>query len=123
MILKFDIFFQLGFSAQFLSVIVLSATQTDVKTGEPKKLSPEEQQDFKNVLIIHLVLSVGACIVLPILAWRGVSYLPLSLIGTHSLLKRVLVPFADFFFDFRLLSNFSSSIKLPILTGALFVLL
>lgn len=90
MILKFDIFFQLGFSAQFLSIIVLSFTGIDTKTGSPKEFSQAEKNEFKNILIIHLVLSVGACIILPILAWRGVSYLSLpSLIGTNSLLKRI----------------------------------
>ncbi|KAG0297802.1 hypothetical protein BGZ96_004731 [Linnemannia gamsii] len=73
MILKFDIFFQLGFSAQFLSIIVLSYTGFDTKTGLPKELTPAEKSEFKNILIIHLVLSVGACIVLPILAWRGLK--------------------------------------------------
>ena len=71
MILKFDIFFQLGFSAQFLSVIVLSYMSAIEKSnGGP---SPSAQAAFRNVLVIHLVLSVGACIVLPVLAWRGVS--------------------------------------------------
>lgn len=72
MILKFDIFFQLGFSAQFLSVIILAYNS---KTDPSQNLAPtpSDTVDFRNVLIIHLVLSVGACIVLPVLAWRGVS--------------------------------------------------
>ncbi|KAF9547097.1 hypothetical protein EC957_008946 [Mortierella hygrophila] len=71
MILKFDIFFQLGFSAQFISVIVLAYNSTiDEDKGGP---TPAAQVAFRNVLIIHLVLSVGACIVLPVLAWRGLK--------------------------------------------------
>lgn len=72
MILKFDIFFQLGFSAQFLSVIILAYNS---KTDPSQNLAPtpSDTVDFRNVLIIHLVLSVGACIVLPVLAWRGLK--------------------------------------------------
>lgn len=72
MILKFDIFFQLGFSAQFLSVIILAynSVADDKDNGGP---SPSAQASFRNILIIHLVLSVGACIVLPVLAWRGLK--------------------------------------------------
>ncbi|KAG9065266.1 hypothetical protein KI688_002589 [Linnemannia hyalina] len=70
MILKFDIFFQLGFSAQFISVIVLAYNSIDEDKGGP---TPAAQVAFRNVLIIHLVLSVGACIVLPVLAWRGLK--------------------------------------------------
>ncbi|KAF9139482.1 hypothetical protein BGX30_007892 [Mortierella sp. GBA39] len=71
MILKFDIFFQLGFSAQFISVIVLAYNSSiDEDKGGP---SPADQVAFRNVLIIHLVLSVGACIILPVLAWRGLK--------------------------------------------------
>ncbi|KAF9996466.1 hypothetical protein BGZ79_009801 [Entomortierella chlamydospora] len=56
MILKFDVFFQLGFSAQFLSVVVLEA-------------SP----DMWSVLTIHLILSTGASIILPLIAWWGLK--------------------------------------------------
>ncbi|KAF9928315.1 hypothetical protein FBU30_002489 [Linnemannia zychae] len=66
MILKFDIFFQLGFSAQFLSLIVIM-----YHSGQGEVTNAD---DLKNILIIHLILSVGACIVLPILAWRGLKY-------------------------------------------------
>ncbi|KAG0292416.1 hypothetical protein BGZ98_002588, partial [Dissophora globulifera] len=59
MIVKFDIFFQLGFSAQFLSLTVESQTY-----------SPE---DLKNVLILHLILSTGASIILPFMAWFGLK--------------------------------------------------
>lgn len=78
MILKFDIFFQLGFSAQFLSVIVLAYNS---KTVDKENVgpTPSETADFRNILIIHLALSVGACIVLPVLAWRGVSAYSISL--------------------------------------------
>ncbi|KAF9125138.1 hypothetical protein BGW39_007641, partial [Mortierella sp. 14UC] len=65
MILKFDIFFQLGFSAQFLSIVVLKYTGV-----MSDKLDKDE---LKNILILHLILSVGACIVLPVLAWRGLK--------------------------------------------------
>ena len=98
MILKFDIFFQLGFSAQFLSLIVLK-----YHAGDDNTLS---QSDLKNILILHLVLSVGACIVLPVLAWRGVSALPPS----HSNI-RVLIfldPISFYrvcLFEIRMLSN------------------
>ncbi|KAI7832294.1 hypothetical protein BC939DRAFT_391404 [Gamsiella multidivaricata] len=69
MILKFDIFFQLGFSAQFLSVVVL---QYENVPGVPPSqvLSKDE---MKNILIIHLVLSMGASFVLPFLAWWGLK--------------------------------------------------
>ncbi|KAF8945721.1 hypothetical protein BGZ47_002116 [Haplosporangium gracile] len=73
MILKFDIFFQLGFSAQFLSVIVLTYNSLADGSNSKGPVSPSEQVNFRNVLIIHLVLSVGACIVLPVLAWRGLK--------------------------------------------------
>ncbi|KAF9154032.1 hypothetical protein BG015_002035 [Linnemannia schmuckeri] len=73
MILKFDIFFQLGFSAQFLSVIVLTYNSLSDGSNSKGPVSPSEQANFRNVLIIHLVLSVGACIVLPVLAWRGLK--------------------------------------------------
>ncbi|KAG0380142.1 hypothetical protein BGX24_009968 [Mortierella sp. AD032] len=65
MILKFDIFFQLGFSAQFLSLIVLKYTGT--------KSTTLDRSEMKNILILHLILSVGACIILPVLAWRGLK--------------------------------------------------
>ncbi|KAF9906464.1 hypothetical protein EC991_000632 [Linnemannia zychae] len=65
MILKFDIFFQLGFSAQFLSIVVLKYTGI-----MSDKLDKDE---LKSILILHLILSVGACIVLPVLAWRGLK--------------------------------------------------
>ncbi|KAF9107006.1 hypothetical protein BGX29_007689 [Mortierella sp. GBA35] len=65
MILKFDIFFQLGFSAQFLSLIKLQSPS--------EKGVVQSQDDLNNILILHLILSVGACIVLPILAWIGLK--------------------------------------------------
>ncbi|KAG0044273.1 hypothetical protein BGZ83_010490 [Gryganskiella cystojenkinii] len=65
MILKFDVFFQLGFSAQFLYVVVL---QSGVDGQD--HLSHE---DVRNILILHLILSTGASIVLPILAWWGLK--------------------------------------------------
>ncbi|KAI1314625.1 hypothetical protein EDD11_001924 [Mortierella claussenii] len=64
MILKFDIFFQLGFSAQFLSVVVLQYESV------PQTLSEDE---MKSILILHLILSTGASIVLPVLAWWGLK--------------------------------------------------
>ncbi|KAF9186540.1 hypothetical protein BGZ51_001945 [Haplosporangium sp. Z 767] len=66
MILKFDIFFQLGFSAQFLSVVVL---QQDARAGEDRL----SEEDMRSILIIHLILSTGASIILPFLAWFGLK--------------------------------------------------
>ncbi|KAF9584647.1 hypothetical protein BGW38_005733 [Lunasporangiospora selenospora] len=65
MILKFDIFFQLGFSAQFLSVVVL---RHEGYAGT--KITEEEMW---SILILHLILSTGASIVLPFLAWFGLK--------------------------------------------------
>ncbi|KAG0204493.1 hypothetical protein BGX28_003587 [Mortierella sp. GBA30] len=65
MILKFDMFFQLGFSAQFLSVVVLQYEGPSVV-----KLTEDE---MKNILIVHLILSTGASIILPFLAWWGLK--------------------------------------------------
>ncbi|KAF9354262.1 hypothetical protein BGX26_007922 [Mortierella sp. AD094] len=56
MILKFDIFFQLGFSAQFLAIVVL-----------------ESSSDMMSVLTIHLIMSTGASIILPLIAWWGLK--------------------------------------------------
>lgn len=71
MIVKFDIFFQLGFSAQFLSLIVMRY--------EDNKLFPDDlvlsQQEMTSLIVVHLVLSTGASIILPLLAWWGVSFL------------------------------------------------
>ena len=70
MIVKFDIFFQLGFSAQFLSLIVMRY--------EDQMLFPDElvlsQQAMTSLIVVHLVLSTGASIILPLLAWWGVSF-------------------------------------------------
>ncbi|KAF9094834.1 hypothetical protein BGX27_001368 [Mortierella sp. AM989] len=63
MILKFDIFFQLGFSAQFLSVVVLQSEGNGTL----------DKEEMKNILIIHLVLSTGASVILPFLAWWGLK--------------------------------------------------
>ncbi|KAF9328569.1 hypothetical protein BG006_008275 [Podila minutissima] len=69
MIVKFDIFFQLGFSAQFLSLIVMRY--------EDSKLFPNNlvlsQQEMTSLIVVHLVLSTGASIVLPLLAWWGLK--------------------------------------------------
>ncbi|KFH65122.1 hypothetical protein MVEG_08603 [Podila verticillata NRRL 6337] len=69
MIVKFDIFFQLGFSAQFLSLIVMRY--------EDQKLFPDElqlsQQAMTNLIVVHLILSTGASIILPLLAWWGLK--------------------------------------------------
>ncbi|KAG0341228.1 hypothetical protein BG004_006107 [Podila humilis] len=69
MIVKFDIFFQLGFSAQFLSLSVMRY--------EAQELFPDEfklsQQEMTNLLVMHLVLSTGASIILPLLAWWGLK--------------------------------------------------
>ncbi|KAF9201355.1 hypothetical protein BGZ49_008386, partial [Haplosporangium sp. Z 27] len=62
MILKFDIFFQLGFSAQFLAVVILQHEIED-------SMYPLSATDMRNILIVHLILSTGASIVLPFLAW------------------------------------------------------
>ncbi|KAF9898976.1 hypothetical protein BX616_003401, partial [Lobosporangium transversale] len=67
MIVKFDIFFQLGFSAQFLSVVVLQAESPESSTYN---LSDEE---MRRILIFHLIMSTGASIILPILAWWGLK--------------------------------------------------
>ncbi|KAF9949648.1 protein with putative role during mitosis, partial [Modicella reniformis] len=67
MILKFDIFFQLGFSAQFLSVVVLQHERFD---DDPEFLSDDE---MKSIMIMHLILSTGASIILPFLAWFGLK--------------------------------------------------
>ncbi|KAI8602068.1 hypothetical protein EDD21DRAFT_304260 [Dissophora ornata] len=63
MILKFDIFFQLGFSAQFLSVVILQYDTLQTLT----------QSEMSNILVVHLILSTGASIVLPFLAWWGLK--------------------------------------------------
>ncbi|KAG0342603.1 hypothetical protein BG000_003210 [Podila horticola] len=69
MIVKFDIFFQLGFSAQFLSLIVMRY--------EDNKLFPDDlvlsQQEMTSLIVVHLVLSTGASIILPLLAWWGLK--------------------------------------------------
>ena len=69
MILKFDVFFQLGFSAQFLYVVVLQS-----EPGKPESYRPLTPEEARNILILHLILSTGASIVLPILAWWGVCF-------------------------------------------------
>lgn len=68
MILKFDIFFQLGFSAQFLSVVVMQ--QQEYFTDKEFVLTKEK---MTSILVIHLILSTGASIILPLVAWFGVS--------------------------------------------------
>lgn len=68
MILKFDIFFQLGFSAQFLSVVVMQQGGYHVTTEFT--LSKE---DVTGILATHLILSTGATIILPFLAWFGLK--------------------------------------------------
>lgn len=68
MILKFDIFFQLGFSAQFLSVVVLQ--QQENFTDKEFVLTKEQ---MTSILVVHLILSTGAAVILPFLAWFGVS--------------------------------------------------
>ncbi|KAK3821475.1 MAG: hypothetical protein J3Q66DRAFT_152405 [Benniella sp.] len=65
MILKFDIFFQLGFSAQFLCVVVLQ-DQSNVYTPDRFKLT---QDQVTSILVTHLILSTGASILLPLLCW------------------------------------------------------
>ncbi|GJJ68181.1 hypothetical protein EMPS_00527 [Entomortierella parvispora] len=72
MILKFDVFFQLGFSAQFLYVVVLQSEPE--KLGKSDSYSPSlTPEEARNILIVHLILSTGASIVLPILAWWGLK--------------------------------------------------
>ncbi|KAF9969378.1 hypothetical protein BGZ73_008286 [Actinomortierella ambigua] len=72
MILKFDIYFWLGFSAQFLTVVWLEGQS--VKFGDDIVSSPQgRRDDYISTIVMHLVLSTGASIVLPLLAWWGLK--------------------------------------------------
>ncbi|KAF9423024.1 hypothetical protein BGZ94_008449, partial [Podila epigama] len=69
MIVKFDIFFQLGFSAQFLSLIVMRYYATELFPDDLQLT----HQEMTNLIVVHMVLSTGASIILPLLAWWGLK--------------------------------------------------
>ncbi|KAG0226769.1 hypothetical protein BGW42_003421 [Actinomortierella wolfii] len=73
MILKFDIFFWLGFSAQFLTVVWLQGQNVPFEGETSPNPNALPEDDFISILVMHLVLSTGASIVLPLLAWWGLK--------------------------------------------------
>ncbi|KAG0257769.1 hypothetical protein DFQ27_004951 [Actinomortierella ambigua] len=73
MILKFDIFFWLGFSAQFLTVVWLQSQEVAFGQEIVRSSDVLSRKDFINIMVMHLVLSTGASIVLPMLAWWGLK--------------------------------------------------